>query len=450
MTVFEYVEHNHKAIVAAIVALAFFISLAVSFSLRIPPFADSRAYDGIAINLVSRHEYREISEGPLNQDRGISRIGPGYEFFLAGVYGVFGHHQEAVWIIQALFHALSVLLVFLMSRMVFEDALWHPTVGIIAASFVAFSPDLVLASSMLLAENVALFLLVVAAWLSLLYWEKQKTFFAVVLGFLFGIGVLVRTPFAILLIFFALLFWMKQRTLDGLFFFAACVLVLLPWTIRNEQMYHAFVPTSITFGDDLLAGNNPQASGELDDSRYIYNAKYKGVSDIVVDRQEMNDAFGFIARDPFHFLKLTLYRASIYFSFSRPSGFWPFLSRSARAVILVLSSLYSLLLFTFGAFGAWCSWRDTGSRDARKKLLLYYAAVLSMPLAIIFIIVETRYRYPIYPLIAVFAGYGFWVLVKKRKDVVKTFFTVAGVLLLNSAFDMARNFSRIIERVMHL
>ena len=447
---FEYFQRNQKMMLAGIVAVAFFISLAVSFSLRIPIFADSRAYDAIAINLVLRHEYREISDGPLNQDRAITRIGPGYEFFLAGVYVLFGHHQEAVWVLQALFHALTVLLVFLIARLLFYDSLWHPIVSIVAASFVAFSPDLIMASSMLLAENVAIFLLTLMTLLSFRYWKNQKTFLAVLLGFVFGIGVLVRTPFAILLIFFAAFFWVKRRWADGMFFLLACIVLLLPWTVRNYRMYHAFVPTSVTFGDDLLAGNNPEASGELDDSRYIYNAKYKGVADVLADRQEIKEALSFIVVHPFRFMKLTLYRVSIYFSFSRPAGFWPFLSRMVRVITLALSSVYSVLLFGFGLFGMWQAWRDTVFDDARKKLLLYSILLVSMPLAIIFIIVETRYRYPIYPLLAVFAGYGFWVLTQKRKEVMKIFFAVASVLLLNSAFDIVRNLSRIIERTGHL
>ena len=207
---FEYFQRNQKMMLAGIVAVAFFISLAVSFSLRIPIFADSRAYDAIAINLVLRHEYREISDGPLNQDRAITRIGPGYEFFLAGVYVLFGHHQEAVWVLQALFHALTVLLVFLIARLLFYDSLWHPIVSIVAASFVAFSPDLIMASSMLLAENVAIFLLTLMTLLSFRYWKNQKTFLAVLLGFVFGIGVLVRTPLAILLVFFAVFFLLSH------------------------------------------------------------------------------------------------------------------------------------------------------------------------------------------------------------------------------------------------
>lgn len=446
----DFVGRNWKVIGGTLVAAAFFISLIVSFSLRISTLADSRAYDSIATNLVLRHEYREVGDGPLNHDRGISRIGPGYEFFLAGVYFLFGRHHEAVWMMQALFHALTAFFIFLIARMMFEESLWHPAISVLAASFVAFSPDLLLASSMLLAENVALFLLVVMTWLSFRYWKNQKIFLAAAAGCAFGIGILVRTPFAILLIFFAVLFWMKRKWIDAVFFLLACMFVLAPWTIRNYRMYHAFIPTSVTFGDDLLAGNNPQASGELDDSRYVYNAKYKGVSDIEGDRQEMRDAIWFMVADPLHFLKLTLYRVSIYFSFSRPTGFWPFLSRTARAVILALSSLYALLLFSFGAFGMWQAWCDTASADAKKKLFLYGIMVFSMPVAVIFIIVETRYRYPFYPLFAVFAGYGAWVLLQKRKEVLKTFLVASGVLWLNAAFDIARNLPRIMERIGHL
>ncbi|MBU6415452.1 glycosyltransferase family 39 protein, partial [Patescibacteria group bacterium] len=449
-----FFERRWKYAVGVLVTLAFLISLGYSFSFRIQPFADGKSYDAIAVNLLSRREYRENTEGPLANDRGITPVGPGYEFFLAGVFFLFGRHYEAVWALQALFHALTVLLVFLIAKKMFGAEWknitgsngWSPVAGMLAAGFVAFSPDLIIASSMMLTENVAIFLLALTMWLATSYWREGRLWYVFLMSLTLGFSVLVRSTLLLLFFVFLVLFWLRKRFLHMLIFIIVFLAVMTPWTVRNYFLYRAFVPTSITFGDDFLAGNHPQASGELDESRYPYIEKYQGLSYLAADREEIKDTVRFIAADPLHFLKLTVYRVSVYFSFSRPTGWWFFLSGANRAITLLLSSLYSVLLFSFGFFGAWRGWKDATTLEQKQKIFLFFASVLMMPFSIMFIIVETRYRYPIYPLLAVFAGYGAWILWRDRKKVLRDFLIVFVLLFSNTLFDVARNWSRIVER----
>ena len=83
----------------------FVSSLAFSFYYKIKLRVDAQAYNSIAWNLVQGNGYVEDKSNAFTpqKDEAILRVGPGYEFFLAGIYTFFGHRIWVVWI----FHALS-------------------------------------------------------------------------------------------------------------------------------------------------------------------------------------------------------------------------------------------------------------------------------------------------------------------------------------------------------
>src|SRR3989344_3177683 len=118
-----------RKLILIIVGASFLLSLSYSFYYRVPLYVDARAYDTIAQNVVNGLGYREDVSLPTKLDRAIVRVGPGYEFFLAGVYKIFGHHIEVVWVLQAILLAASVWLAFIISRLVFKQH-WHPLIGI--------------------------------------------------------------------------------------------------------------------------------------------------------------------------------------------------------------------------------------------------------------------------------------------------------------------------------
>ena len=98
-----------------ILAGSFLLSVGYAFHFRIEPAVDARAYDTIAQNIVSGNGYREDMQTDLAHDFAIARVGPLYEYFLAGIYEIFGHNYGPVWILQALLHALSAWLIYLAS-----------------------------------------------------------------------------------------------------------------------------------------------------------------------------------------------------------------------------------------------------------------------------------------------------------------------------------------------
>jgi len=461
-------------IIITIVLAAFILSLAYSFYFKIDPAVDAAAYDRIAWNLVLGNGYKERAELSYEKDLAILRVGPGYEFFLALIYFVFGHYLWVIWIIHALLSAISTYLVFLLSKEIFKESQSF-FIGAAAASFMAFSPDLITINGMLMTETLGVFLIILSVYLFFKYMnsEDKPVYFVVLTALAFGAAVLVRTPIALLFLPFAgyFIFHPVRKTVNDvfkiddfkgdqtkglsngihknwrhfLFFSFALVLIFLPWTLRNYRTYRSFIPTNLAFGYDLLAGNHSGATGELEP--YYLNEQFMGQGRIEGNKLALKEALLFIFANPLEFLKITFYRISIYFSFTRPTGFWFHLEGASRALTLALSALYSVLLFVFGFLGIYRIKELPLADKKRAKFFLW--ALLAMPLAVIWIIVETRYRFLVYPFFAVFAGYGFIALMDKKINI-KVFAVIFGILFLNAAFDAWRNSARIMEKIAEL
>lgn len=428
-----------------VVTIVFVVSLFYSFYYNKPLNVDSRAYDRIAWNLVQGNGYREIIGESFLVDRAIVRVGPGYEFFLSGIYYIFGHRYGAALVANAILMALSALFIFLTAKEVFKKS-WSVLLGIVSAVLIGFSPDLITINGMIMTENLGIFLLIVSVFAFFKYVNSEnKPFYLVILLSLFlGCSALTRTPLILLVLPFVVYFVMNKKWKHLLLFCFVLMLVLTPWVIRNWQIYHLFIPTNMDLGYALISGNHPGATGELEP--YIVLEKYlREYGNFEATKLARDEAISFILHNPFEFLKITFYRTSIYFSSARPTGFWGHLQGLDRILTLIMSAIYSFFLFGFGFWGIYRARKKANPEDKTRAKFLFWMLVL-MPLAIIGIIVETRYRFLVYPFFAIFAGYGFVDLIKEKKDF-RALFIIFGILFLNSGFDALRNFGKIIERI---
>lgn len=432
------------AILVGIILASFTLSLTYSFYFKIKPAVDAAAYDNIAWNLVGGKGYKENAELPYEKDIAILRVGPGYQFFLAGIYLIFGRNYEAVWIINALLHALTAFFAYLLSREVFGiNRPWW--IGWISAAFIGLSPDLITMSGMLMTETLAVFLVVLSALLFFKYINNfsQPFYLVVLLGLVFGFAVLVRTPIALMVFPIFYYFFQKKQWSRFLIFAVVLAAVFTPWTVRNYKTYGVFIPTNYAFGYDLLIGNHVGASGELEEyepaRRYVY--EHEKVSG---NKLALKEALSFIVFNPLEFLKITLKRISIYFSVARPTGFWFHLKGTSRVLTLASSAIYSALIFGLAFLGIYKIKKL--SREEQEKAMRLFWLTLMAPLAVIFIVVETRYRFLAYPLLSALAGFGFYDLFKQGPGLGSAF-AIWGVLLLNSAIDGTRNLDRVLERI---
>ena len=253
---------------------------------------------------------------------------------------------------------------------------------------------------------------------------------------------MVRTPLVFLGVPVGIYLVFNKHWLHSMLMVVIIAGIFVPWILRNYRVYHSFIPTNAASGVNLIVGNHLGASGEQEPYE-LNNRLIKDFGYIRANEEAQRIAINFIKENPLEYVSLVARRVSIYFSFARPTGFWFHLSGVSKIITLVLSSVYSILLFTFGFFGVAKIKKLPAER--RTKVWYLLAMLVMMPLAIVGIIVETRYRFLSYPFFALFAGYGISQL--RKKDTCWACFAVVFFLLFaNSSFDIIRSFGRIIEK----
>ncbi len=250
-------------VVLIAVGLAARLGVAIKIGLNTAPRggSDASEFDSYAWNLAQGNGFRGVSpdvktpDGKL-LDHPTAYRAPGPSVLWAVVFKVFGHRYGAVRLAHCLLGAATILLVNEIGRKSFSK-----TVGLLAAGAYSLWPTSLLYSTDLLSEPLYTFLFSCYVLTSLQFATRPSRLSAVTSGILLGLSMLTR-PNAVLMIplavIWALLQFRKNRTqmVLALLIPIVSVVTLLPWTLRNYAVLHAFVPFSTGGGDVLLGGNN--------------------------------------------------------------------------------------------------------------------------------------------------------------------------------------------------
>jgi 4-amino-4-deoxy-L-arabinose transferase-like glycosyltransferase len=204
---------------------------------------------------------------------------PGWPMFLAGWYWIANHtplpdnQWKMAGALNVLLAAASMCLLFAIGRRLF-----NARVGLIATAVYALWPNLIYYTGAAALETFFIFLVLLVMWLLLHYgWphaEKVPWIAFVLAGLATGEMLLVR-PFGVVVILAMLVAgiiagrgW-RRACKEFAVMTGVAVLVLVPWTIRNERDLHGFVPVATNLGETFCIGHQPKASGGFeDDSRY--------------------------------------------------------------------------------------------------------------------------------------------------------------------------------------
>ncbi|MCF7835747.1 MAG: hypothetical protein K9M15_01360 [Candidatus Marinimicrobia bacterium] len=446
-----------EKIIFLICFFVFVASLSYAFYFKIQPAVDSAAYDTIAMSILGGNGYKaDGPEVPLEIDGAIAYQGPVYPFFLAGVYGIFGHHYEVVWIIQAFLRALTALFLFLICVKIFGDpskamqldGQEGRKMGWFAASFFGFYPDLIEIGSMLMSETLFIFLTTLFVYIFLFFYKKASCWNTISLAFVFGLIMLVRSSVGLFLPVLLFCFYRKKAWKFLVLFMFIFGVVMTPWAVRNYVVYDKFIPTMANFGFNPWVGNHEGADGEGGNMPELHQA----IADLgPVDANEYaaGQFKSFIKAHPFEYVRLTLTRLVKYFSFIRPLGFWFYQHGWSQMVFVASSAMASIVLFIFGFAGIFSviSPAGRGKKEKREELLYLIAFTFLTCLSIIPFLIETRYRLPVYPFMAIFAGIFVYRFIISRKEYLKYLLISAGVLFLNSALNILMEYNKIIDKI---
>lgn len=417
--------------------LMFSAAIFYSFLNQIPPKVDAKKYDNFAVHLSQGGEY--------DADY-LKFTGPGYPLFLAGIYKLFGHSYEIIWIIQALIHALTALLVAKTAKLLFSQNEKKNLISLIAMGLYGFYPDLIQSTAILMSENLYLFFIVGAIYLGLKLSEQSSLKLNFIFPSLLGLAVIIR-PVALVLFLFIIIYWLcRKKIKEFIFTVIIMILVISPFSYFFSKKTGSFVLLSNAGGFDLWLGNNPYANGEI---IAIPEASetFKGLtSEAEINKKGVEEVLRFIKEEPLNWLKLQLVKTSKYFSLIRPYGFWFYLSRIQQLLIVIPSAIFLFITLTAGVAGLILALRNY--KNSLHSFFVIMAA--SAPLSIIPIIVEPRFRFQLYPFLIVYAAYlisrlnNFKLMPNTEKKIIAM---VAIILISNSLIDAWREKELISQKI---
>ncbi|HYJ90573.1 MAG TPA: hypothetical protein VEV84_04640, partial [Pyrinomonadaceae bacterium] len=257
-----------------------------------PPEGDAKIYSRMAVNVVD-HRVFSTEEQPDEQGQfkpSIIRL-PGYPLFLAAIYSIAGNENyPAVRTVQGVLHfAAAVLAALLAFNWAGGTRRRRRTAAFWTFVLAAFCPFTINYSSVLLTEVVTIFLMVAmmltatyaikAADLgrSLLWWgltgllggivvevRPDSGLFALALGFSLVVAAFARNGFQQA--------WVPMLE-KGFALTLIFILVLAPWTIRNQRVFGFFQPLAPQHaempGEFVPLGYYHWLRTWIDDAKYI-------------------------------------------------------------------------------------------------------------------------------------------------------------------------------------
>jgi 4-amino-4-deoxy-L-arabinose transferase-like glycosyltransferase len=312
---------NKKQLFIGILLLAFILRLVWVLATPTQPISDFKEFDRLAVSLTDGKGYVNSSGQPT------AYRPPGYIYFMAGIYTIFGHHVIAIRLVNVLLGVLTCWLTYSLAA-----ELFNRRIGLMAAMIVAMYPSLIAWANILATENLFIPVLL-GITLSFVKGVKQpaiRWLWLMLSGILSGVAVLIRPAGlmlpGVLLVSWVLIAgsnqsrknriqWLVKPGLIGLVLYGLVLIILLPWTLRNWQAFGRFVMVSDEGGITFLSGHNERAlEAEYSLDGTVFDAlNAEKLDEVSYDQRAYQLAFEFIRQHPAFEARLLVHKAFNFF-----------------------------------------------------------------------------------------------------------------------------------------
>lgn len=375
---------SEQGAVLLLVLAAFLLRAAYAWAAgAIPPWNDMAEWDKARLGILNGQPYT-------------ANWTPLYPALLAGVSRLFGAGYYQLYLFNSLLVALAGLFTYLAAREIFGRR-----TALLALALSVLYADTVWYSSLLLAENLGIFLV------ALLTWRFVKDGSPWANGFLFGLTCLAKGLFLALLPGLLVWIWLRDRNGPWLrraaVFAGMALLTLLPWGVRNTLVYKAPVLLEPHWASAVLVGHNPYATGGCD--YYFLDHDYgkfyfdESLSPVEKNRVFLAKALEFMRDNPLKEIKLTLLRASKHLTFATSFVFYG-AEYPARKFLFAAAALQHMLLFPLCALGMAFAFRDRGAFGPVMIVTILAGVFITLFSA------NTRMRLPLVPAMLLLAAHG--------------------------------------------
>lgn len=400
-----------KYIVGSILLISLIIQIMFVLTVQTVPESDMKGYDERAMLFAERQSFSYGGEY-----NGSTYRPPMYILFLAAIYKIFGHSYPAVYVIQAMLSVACLALIYFITA-----RLWNGTVGTVALVLSALYVPFIGYSGILLAEILFLFFLLASSYCALRAIQTKSIPFAVCSGVLCALATMTRSISLLLpvgIVIMLALYYRKQMFTKAAMlrvglFFAAMLLTISPWTIRNYVDTGEFVLIDSISGLNLLIGNNEYATGyftfdvwETEGWKAAHQPQYNLPQ---ADNVMRDYAVQWILDNPIRFIELTYQRAIAYFTvntdwFTSSYGWHNILFNKMN-----FEARYHAFLFICFFLGLLLI------RKKRPELVFMAIAVLYFIGLSSLFYMSPRYRLPAMPFMLIYCAYALYWLASSIK-----------------------------------
>ncbi|MBI2268950.1 MAG: glycosyltransferase family 39 protein [Bacteroidetes bacterium] len=352
---------------------------------------------------------------------------PVYPYLLFLLYNLFGIIPKAGIILNCVFHSLSALLGFQVfhwftSRSRIQVVKDHALpISFITSLGILFHPLINYYTLMIIHPfSLDLLMMVVSLFLMIRYLKKSDTRNIIIFGFAFGLTLLNRTSFIVLIFPFFLSLILTHSFIHA---FRKSFIVLLigitflsPWLYRNYSIYHKLSLIS-SVGLNLWLGIQEKTEGGAslpDGNPYHLIIPSNEWPDIIhLNSEEQSDYFlkkykKIVVNEPMHVLKMYVIKLKNFWAFRSKIGIE--YSNEIKRLIPFYKWGYVIVLFLAIYFLA------KSPRDA----LIIFSIPISLSLLQAIFYVETRHRVIIEPLLLFMATCTVYILnniLSRKKNV---------------------------------
>jgi hypothetical protein len=427
LNVFRSLKERQILFLIVLVAFALRVSFAVYSALHIPENTWAFGYEpgsiarSIAVGDGFSSPFREPS-GPT------AWMMPLYPCLLALVFKLFGVYSFnaalAIFTLNSVFSALTCIPLYRIAKSCFGRI-----VGYVAAISLAVYPVALFHVGHI--WETSLFTLLATcllAWLLSLpkaFNFKSAFLYGAFNGFVALVNpvIIAFCPFAAIWLFAQSNAPKKQRLRQIGTMFIAMILTLMPWIVRNYTVFGQVMLRS-NFGLELRLGNSPEA-WSADKARRMAPwslghpatsqeefLRYASLGEVEYMNRALNDAVAFIRENPEKFLWLSLQRIE-HFWFNEFSGKDE--SKKKLGLSFSIAGIAQIIYILPVPFMLWGIVLALQRKIGVAPLIFF---ILSIP-AVYYVTHAglTRYRYPVEPMIILFASFGFsslFLMVRRR------------------------------------
>jgi tetratricopeptide (TPR) repeat protein/4-amino-4-deoxy-L-arabinose transferase-like glycosyltransferase len=238
------------------------VSTLVAAALRIARLVEAKASDPLyAAHLLDARFYDEMAKQVLATGPNVPGpfiMAPLYGYFLAGVYRVFGTDPTPVYVLQVALGSITAGLAASLGQ-----RLGGPVASWTAGLAVAIYAQLVLYDVRLLSVSLSVFLVTLGAVTLVRAWDSSaeagRSAWPLVAGLVLGLDTTARANMLLALPFVGLAFLLRgRRGVSAMVLFAlGAAAPLALTTAHNWAQGERGVPVSVNGGINLYRGNNP-------------------------------------------------------------------------------------------------------------------------------------------------------------------------------------------------